>query len=40
MQTTRRVIWAALLAMPLFGSAQAAETKIAFVVKQPEDSVL
>ena len=37
MQTTRRVIWAALLAMPLLGSAQAAETKIGFVVKQPEE---
>ena len=37
MKTTRRVIWAALLAMPLLGSAQAAETKIGFVVKQPEE---
>ena len=37
MQTTRRVIWAALLAMPLLGSVQAAETKIGFVVKQPEE---
>ena len=37
MHLTRRVLWAALMTAPLFGSAQAAETKIGFVVKQPEE---
>ena len=37
MHLTRRVLWAALMAAPLLGSAQAAETKIGFVVKQPEE---
>ena len=37
MHMTRRVFWAALMAAPLLGSAQAAETKIGFVVKQPEE---
>src|SRR3954463_2610471 len=37
MTMTRRVMWAALLAMPLLGSAHAADTKIGFIVKQPEE---